>query len=680
MAVASSGWCADFAYDATGRLTGAAGAGNVKISYTYDDAGNITGVAATPYAAAAPFLVGGTALTGTVGSPFSQTLASSRIPAVFAAANLPPGLALNGGTGSITGTPTTAGVFSTKVTVTSGGTSAESPLIIHILPPSQLPTVVRQPESTIATIGQRVTLSADIEGKAPLSFQWRKDGAVINGATGLSHSIPSFTQADTGAYTLTATNNAGSVTTLPATLFHTQTFATGNNPSGLPVTHGGTLPWSPQTTVTRDGMPAMQSGAITHGGTSIFETTVTGPGVFVWYWKTSSESNDRLYFHLNGSQIGYLSGETDWQPAVKLIEAGTHTLRWSYIKSNFTTAGQDKAWVSSATMYYGWAINAVPTGNGEITRSPAVTETYPNGSQVTLTAVPAPGHYFAGWSGDLTGTMNPAAIAMTSHRSLTAIFKEDLGIALGAYGLKWITGGNADWKSQSFVTKNDGIAASSGAIGNNQSSWVETTVTGPGNLSWWWKVSSETGYDKLIFSINGVAQEDISGEADWANRVLSLGAGSQTLRWSYVKDIRTVAGVDTAWLDEVRFLPAAAQSFNDWVATWNLPPGKRGRTDDANDDGIPNLLAFAFGVPPMENATANLPVVSRNGSNLTITYKRSKKALGIAWTPQVSDNLVDFRTTGITHSKVGEDSEVETWTATVTTAGFPKRFLRINVE
>jgi uncharacterized repeat protein (TIGR02543 family) len=41
---------------------------------------------------------------------------------------------------------------------------------------------------------------------------------------------------------------------------------------------------------------------------------------------------------------------------------------------------------------------------------------------VTLTATPDTGYVFSGWSGDLTGSVNPATITMSSNRVVTATF------------------------------------------------------------------------------------------------------------------------------------------------------------------------------------------------------------------------------------------------------------------
>ena len=61
------------------------------------------------------------------------------------------------------------------------------------------------------------------------------------------------------------------------------------------------------------------------------------------------------------------------------------------------------------------------SGSGSITRNPNAVS-YASGTVVTLTATPASGFQFAGWSGDLTGTTNPQSITMNANKSVTATF------------------------------------------------------------------------------------------------------------------------------------------------------------------------------------------------------------------------------------------------------------------
>jgi uncharacterized repeat protein (TIGR02543 family) len=60
-------------------------------------------------------------------------------------------------------------------------------------------------------------------------------------------------------------------------------------------------------------------------------------------------------------------------------------------------------------------------GSGTVTRNPQST-TYAGGSSVALTAVPATGFDFAGWTGAASGTTNPVTIKILNNTSVTANF------------------------------------------------------------------------------------------------------------------------------------------------------------------------------------------------------------------------------------------------------------------
>ncbi len=66
-----------------------------------------------------------------------------------------------------------------------------------------------------------VTFSATVAGTAPITFQWRKDGAAIAGATASSFTIASVQVADGGVYTVVATNATGTATSNTAALIVT---------------------------------------------------------------------------------------------------------------------------------------------------------------------------------------------------------------------------------------------------------------------------------------------------------------------------------------------------------------------------------------------------------------------------------------------------------------------------
>jgi uncharacterized repeat protein (TIGR02543 family) len=60
-------------------------------------------------------------------------------------------------------------------------------------------------------------------------------------------------------------------------------------------------------------------------------------------------------------------------------------------------------------------------GSGSVVSNPPG-GIYNKGTQVTLTATPATGFQFSGWSGDLSGSTNPATITMSSDKNVTATF------------------------------------------------------------------------------------------------------------------------------------------------------------------------------------------------------------------------------------------------------------------
>ena len=65
----------------------------------------------------------------------------------------------------------------------------------------------------------------------------------------------------------------------------------------------------------------------------------------------------------------------------------------------------------------------------------------------------------------------------------------------------WVTGGAGLWFGQANVSHAGFPAAQSGSITNSEDSWLQAAVNGPGLLTFWWKVSSETNYDFLTFYI-----------------------------------------------------------------------------------------------------------------------------------------------------------------------------------
>ena len=108
------------------------------------------------------------------------------------------------------------------------------------------------------------------------------------------------------------------------------------------------------------------------------------------------------------------------------------------------------------------------------------------------------------------------------------------------------------WCGQGAVSHDGNDALRSGIIYDGQNSYLQTKVTGAGTLTFWWKVSSESGNDALRFLVDGVQKQVISGEKDWAKVTLSItGSGEHRLKWNYVKNGSVTKGEDFGWLDQI---------------------------------------------------------------------------------------------------------------------------------
>jgi hypothetical protein len=150
------------------------------------------------------------------------------------------------------------------------------------------------------------------------------------------------------------------------------------------------------------------------------------------------------------------------------------------------------------------------------------------------------------------GEPAPPVGGSSTFAATAALSSAMLGEALGAPDLAWTTNGDEVWLPT--TTEGGTSAAVSGKIGDYQVSWVETTVTGPGTLTFQWKVSSELDADFLTFSIDGAEQPGrISGEVDWSGMTLKIPSGLHFLRWTYAKNRDKSAGLDAGWLRRVTF-------------------------------------------------------------------------------------------------------------------------------
>jgi hypothetical protein len=190
---------------------------------------------ATPLQPTSGSATGFTVATGTSVSIAYSVVGTDTPPLSWrVTGSIPPGLNFSGLTGSgglvnvtnltLTGTPTAAATYNVTLTAYEGqnGSLIASPnypyQIVVTGTTATLPTFTTQPQGQTVSAGATVTFSAAATGSPAPTYQWKKDGADLSGATTSSLTLTNVQSANQGTYTLVATNTAGSTASSPAIL------------------------------------------------------------------------------------------------------------------------------------------------------------------------------------------------------------------------------------------------------------------------------------------------------------------------------------------------------------------------------------------------------------------------------------------------------------------------------
>lgn len=220
-------------------------------------------------------------------------------------------------------------------------------------------------------------------------------------------------------------------------------------------------------------------------------------------------------------------------------------------------------------------------------------------------------------------TSRPARVGLPA-------FAGSLASALDATDAIWQTFSrsnrtNGGWFPQAIVSLDHTGAAQSLPISDGDQASLLTIVPGPGTLTFWWKVSSEPGYDTLSFRLNNAPLPlmSISGEVKWQRQTVRIPAGSHVLRWDYTKDGSVSVGRDAAWVGSVTFRQSVPFRL---IPIWgNAVPEIGLAVRDLEGKAIPGLELVNYSVEVSSNLMdwAALPV-SLTLTNGVILFQDSK--------------------------------------------------------
>ncbi len=179
----------------------------------------------------------------------------------------------------------------------------------------------------------------------------------------------------------------------------------------------------------------------------------------------------------------------------------------------------------------------------------------------------------------------------------------------------WYFQGNSGWTLSSNEAYAGTQSARASEIDHNQSSsiLIDLSVPAADEISFYIKPSceypTEGQYDRAVFYINGVEQDEWYGEGNWTYASYALEPGIYQFKWSYIKDGSVVSGDDTVYLDAID-LPSGVIPLN--------PP--QNLTAVVNDD---NAVELNWQAP--EGYTRELQgyKIYKNGNELAQSFSPS---------------------------------------------------------
>ncbi|HAM73020.1 MAG TPA: hypothetical protein DCM86_15385, partial [Verrucomicrobiales bacterium] len=219
---------------------------------------------------------------------------------------------------------------------------------------------------------------------------------------------------------------------------------------------------------------------------------------------------------------------------------------------------------------------------------------------------------------------NPHGTASPAGARVTVIPTVSLATALDGPDLRWSTAPTLDsgsaWVGVLDVSHDGRHSARNIPLeeGGSAPLWIDCPVSG--TLSFWWKVSSEAGYDVLQFQLGQRIPIQISGETAWANLSFEVMAGERA-RWSYLKDGSGSVGSDCGWVDQVVFTPRAAPPIPFKTFTplpdgrvqlgWLTVPGRPASLEASSNlidwQVLTNLIGTGLEIPFIDAEAATMP-------------------------------------------------------------------------
>ena len=262
----------------------------------------------------------------------------------------------------------------------------------------------------------------------------------------------------------------------------------------------------------------------------------------------------QVTFPANGSTNVTNQPTFTWNGTTNLTSLGVQTTDpGDVFVENASLAPTATNWPSPKPLYYGGTFNFF-FNYGEDTSATIVASTPTNGL----------GQSLPGW-GSTSSVSDYADTTFTTFNPF-GTNPIPLGAALNYTNLTWVTSGDSNWFGEAPVSEDGLAAAQSGILQDNQSSVLQTTVTGPGLLTFWWQTTGQPDNFDLEFADNGSDVADIGSQTSWQQYSHPVAAGSHTVTWTATSGTGS-SPTDAGFVDIVTYSNFTAPSPGQWTAT-----------------------------------------------------------------------------------------------------------------
>lgn len=191
----------------------------------------------------------------------------------------------------------------------------------------------------------------------------------------------------------------------------------------------------------------------------------------------------------------------------------------------------------------------------------------------------------------------------------------------GFTSFNWNNSSSNPWEiTTSNVYEGTYCARSKSNLGNSSTSELNITMTvvEESPISYYRKVSSESGYDDFTFSIDNTNKEELNGDVDWGMSSYVVPVGTHTFTFRYAKDYSQSYGSDCAWIDNITFpITGMIATPEHSVLTINSCEFEGISSNFVHKDQEAGIK-FTFKNAGTTNATNVVATLSTNNSNINI--------------------------------------------------------------